>query len=454
MTTISYAQNYEDVMLLRALGNVQRGFYIDIGAQHPVHGSVTKAFYEKGWRGINIEPVSQWFELLAKDRPADTNLKIAISDTGEEMELYEIADTGLSTSTTRYADMHQSEGRTVERHVVACRSLDDVIAEYADGEIHFLKIDVEGAEGSVLKSISLDRHRPWIMVVEATEPNSQNPAYADWEPRVLQSGYEMVYEDGLNRFYLANERVALKEAFRLPPNYFDFFIPYSEWCTRNELGVRTGELAAFRERMRTFDDGAVLGALRQRLFQERALHRLASRKQREAQLECDRLADELLGVRSERSAANIEIGRLKACEQASERARALAESELALIKRSRSWRLTQPLRAVTSVTVGVGRGWRKLIRAGCASLARLLVRTPGARLFARRLLRRFPGIKRRIVILMYSAQASNAMTPASIADDRAVTDERTGLSRSASEALDLLKQRRVSEEKTRRERAS
>jgi len=56
MTFISYAQNYEDVMLWRALKHVERGFYIDVGACSPDQHSVTRAFYEKGWHGINVEP--------------------------------------------------------------------------------------------------------------------------------------------------------------------------------------------------------------------------------------------------------------------------------------------------------------------------------------------------------------------------------------------------------------
>ncbi len=56
MTFISYAQNFEDVMLWRALKHVERGFYIDVGAFSPDLDSVTRAFSERGWRGINIEP--------------------------------------------------------------------------------------------------------------------------------------------------------------------------------------------------------------------------------------------------------------------------------------------------------------------------------------------------------------------------------------------------------------
>ena len=54
----SYAQNFEDLMLYRALGKVERGFYIDIGAHHPEIDSVSKAFVDRGWRGVHVEPVS------------------------------------------------------------------------------------------------------------------------------------------------------------------------------------------------------------------------------------------------------------------------------------------------------------------------------------------------------------------------------------------------------------
>ena len=54
----SYAQNFEDLMLYRALGKVERDFYIDIRAQHPEIDSVSKAFVDKGWRGVHVEPVS------------------------------------------------------------------------------------------------------------------------------------------------------------------------------------------------------------------------------------------------------------------------------------------------------------------------------------------------------------------------------------------------------------
>src|SRR5690349_11165871 len=97
MTFVSYAQNCEDVMLYRALRDVAQGFYIDVGAAGPDVDSVTRAFYERGWRGINIEPVAACHEQLAAARPEDTNLPIAVADYRGTLAFNEIFGTGLST---------------------------------------------------------------------------------------------------------------------------------------------------------------------------------------------------------------------------------------------------------------------------------------------------------------------------------------------------------------------
>src|SRR5664279_1896466 len=53
---VSYAQNGEDVVLFRALGAVEGGRYVDVGANDPIFESVTYAFYLRGWSGITIDP--------------------------------------------------------------------------------------------------------------------------------------------------------------------------------------------------------------------------------------------------------------------------------------------------------------------------------------------------------------------------------------------------------------
>jgi FkbM family methyltransferase len=241
MNFISYAQNYEDVMLFRALRHIEEGFYIDVGAQDPVADSVTKAFYERGWHGINIEPAQHWHERLAADRPRDINLRLAASDHRGTLRFYDVAGTGLSTTQESIAAQNSEAGRQVAQCEVECRTLDEICAEYAVEQVNFLKVDVEGAESAVLRGMPFDRIRPWIIVVEAILPISRTPAWQEWQPLLDAHGYACVYEDGLNRFYLSSEHPELKEAFRFPPNVFDDFVD-----RRSELAVKA--LASENER--------------------------------------------------------------------------------------------------------------------------------------------------------------------------------------------------------------
>ena len=65
-------------MLYRALGHLERGFYIDIGAQHPEIDSVSKAFFDRGWQGVHVEPVPHYANLLREARPGDRVIEAAV----------------------------------------------------------------------------------------------------------------------------------------------------------------------------------------------------------------------------------------------------------------------------------------------------------------------------------------------------------------------------------------
>lgn len=228
MAFISYAQNVEDVMLFRALKHVQQGNYIDIGANHPVEDSVTKAFYDRGWSGVNVEPVSQWFNLLKQDRQRDINLQIAICDTNQPLQFFEVVESGLSTLDADRADQCRQEGLTVLQNTVEVCTLAQLFDQAQQPQTHFLKIDVEGAETQVILSGDWIRHRPWVVLVESTRPNTNISDHDAWEPILLKNGYQFVWFDGINRFYLANEHQNLLDAFYFPVNVLDCFVPYRE----------------------------------------------------------------------------------------------------------------------------------------------------------------------------------------------------------------------------------
>ncbi len=229
----SYAQNFEDVMLWRALGHVENGFYIDIGAQHPVTDSVSKAFYERGWRGIHVEPVKQYADLLRKDRPDEVVIEAAVSDTHGEIVLHNFPGTGLSTLSAEIAAMHGASGRAGEPRQVTAITLDDLFALAGPRDIHWLKIDVEGSEKEVLNGWRTSEARPWVVCIECTIPNTRTHCLADWETALSDKGYLHSYSDGLNRFYTHKSQPAPLNAFAFPPNVFDGFRPCG-WAARHQ----------------------------------------------------------------------------------------------------------------------------------------------------------------------------------------------------------------------------
>jgi FkbM family methyltransferase len=227
---VSYAQNFEDVILWRALQDVRDGFYIDVGAGPPLLDSVTLAFYERGWHGINVEPDLEPYEELVRTRPRDVTLNVALSNVPGEREMFFVPQTGNSTLSDEEAKLRELEGRTVVRRRVAVRTLAELWAEHVpDGQpVHFLKIDVEGGERQVLEGLDWRSCRPWIVVAEATRPNSRELSHQEWEGLLLDADYALVHRDALNRFYLSSEHSELRGAFEYPPNYWDNFVTYRQ----------------------------------------------------------------------------------------------------------------------------------------------------------------------------------------------------------------------------------
>ena len=346
MSFISYAQNYEDVMLARALRGVAKGFYIDVGAQDPVHDSVTKAFYEMGWRGINIEPVTHWFNRLVADRPQDINLQLAVSDSPGILHLFEVVDSGLSTTDPNFAARHIQAGHQICESDIECLPLDKICEAHGVGEIQFLKIDCEGGEAAALRGLSLDRIRPWIILLEATEPNSQKPAYMEWESLLTEHGYHFVYEDGLNRFYVSDEQCQLDVAFAYPPNIFDGFVRAPEAMTRRQLESAQGDLLVLRDTQRLLRANVQFldsenkrredALIQYRKLSEQLEEREAASLQH-AQIERDQWRVDLDYLRSE-------VGRLH--HEVAFRDDEVARLHKAIHKlyASMSWRITSPLR--------------------------------------------------------------------------------------------------------------
>lgn len=224
MAFISYAQNFEDVLLWRALGHCSPGRYVDVGAQDPLVDSVGRAFYEAGWAGVHVEPLAEYAAALREAFPTDKIIEAALGREAGSVTFYELAGGGLSTACADIAQFHHEHaGLSPVISEVAATTLELVFEAMGDEPIQWLKIDVEGYEREVIEGWGNAPHRPWVVLVESTYPTTAKPTHDTWEELVIARDYALVYTDGLNRFYLHADHSELHDKFRYPPNVFDDF---------------------------------------------------------------------------------------------------------------------------------------------------------------------------------------------------------------------------------------
>lgn len=206
---ISYAQNREDAVLAAFLRDVEQGFYIDVGANDPEMDSVTKSFYERGWRGINIEPNPQMLKKLKANRPEDINIQAGISNKEGKLNLRTYSNSGLSTFSSSMQKQYAAQDAPTgfKDITVKVTTLKAILDKYKPEHVHFMKIDVEGLEYEVLSGNDWKNYRPEIICIEA------NHSIKNWSPILEKNNYELAWNDGLNDYYLANESKVRRSNF-------------------------------------------------------------------------------------------------------------------------------------------------------------------------------------------------------------------------------------------------
>ena len=163
----SYAMDGEDVAVDQFNRKKKKGFYVDIGAHHPIQRSNTNLLFNKGWEGINIDTNEFSIDLFNHLRPNDTNLHTAISDKeGQITFFFQLKFSQLNTTDRKIANEHFN-GTFFEKKI-KCQTIKNILdkSKYKNKKIDFLNIDVEGAEIKVLKTLNFDVYEPSLICIE------------------------------------------------------------------------------------------------------------------------------------------------------------------------------------------------------------------------------------------------------------------------------------------------
>ena len=156
-----------DILIQNIFRNKKKGFYIDIGCQHPIRNSNTYLLYKKGWSGINVDLDQGNIDLFNSSRPSDHNVSIAVSNEVGEVDLFYFHDKSpINTIDEKTSQFQNAKVQSIKK--VKTNTLNNIIksSNYSGKKFDFLSIDVEGHELQVLQGLDFSMYSPDVIVVE------------------------------------------------------------------------------------------------------------------------------------------------------------------------------------------------------------------------------------------------------------------------------------------------
>lgn len=194
-----HAQFGEDRVLEKIFRDLVHGHCVEVGAYDGRTGSATLLFEQKGWRCLLVEPIPVCVEAIKRHRDCVVAGCAASSQEGEAT--FFVAENVEQMSTLELTpDRAQWIGQVcgaVKELTVRTATLDSLLAEAGFPEIEFITIDVEGHELEVLKGLTLELHRPRIVIIEDNSVGGDSPVAR----YMSDCGYVHFKRTGVNEWY-------------------------------------------------------------------------------------------------------------------------------------------------------------------------------------------------------------------------------------------------------------
>ena len=193
----SWSQEGEDLVLQRFFEDRKgKGFFVDVGAHHPIRFSNTYKFYLKGWRGINIDAMPGSMNPFKKIRPLDINLEIAVSDKEEILTYFIFNEPALNTFSETEASLKDglNDYKIIEKKQMQTQRLETILDKYLpkEKEIDFLSIDVEGLDYMVLISNNWIKYKPELILIEDLQSDIEQVISSQIYYLMKSKGYKLV----------------------------------------------------------------------------------------------------------------------------------------------------------------------------------------------------------------------------------------------------------------------
>ena len=144
----------------------KKGFYIDIGCYHPLKYSQTYKLHKLGWSGINLDISKESIDLFKLFRSKDKNLNIGISNKEGFENFY---FTKKISTTNSLNNEHLKESTNYKKKFlreIQTQTMHQLFEENNISEVDFLKIDCEGMDLSIIKTINFSKYKINFLSIE------------------------------------------------------------------------------------------------------------------------------------------------------------------------------------------------------------------------------------------------------------------------------------------------
>lgn len=182
--------------------------YLDIGSNYPNGSNNTFYYYQKGCRGVLIEPNEKLCELSRTIRPGDIVINAGVKfDEKDESTYFSFEDTGINTfDENRAKEMQEKGHELLDKKTIKLVSINDVFDnQFKNKKVDFMSLDAESVDLLILKSIDFNKYRPKVICVEAEKTSLKYGTPNEMVSFMEANDYIIMADTSINYIFLAKE---------------------------------------------------------------------------------------------------------------------------------------------------------------------------------------------------------------------------------------------------------
>ncbi len=207
----SFSQSGEDLIvdyIFNARG-IKDISYLDIGANHPLYLNNTYIFYQRGCRGVNIEPNPKMIERFLKIRPFDISIPSGVAPKEGEMIYYELDTPELNTFSKEAALNMSEKGHYIHKETpISVITINGIIEKHFHNKApNLVFIDAEGMDFELVQSFDFQKYKPEVFCVESVSYELDGSGIKNDKliNHIISQGYLLYADTNINSIFVRKD---------------------------------------------------------------------------------------------------------------------------------------------------------------------------------------------------------------------------------------------------------